>query len=104
MNEHTKPLPRAMKRLGDGDAPKWWRNPYCWLILVGPISVIFAGLITMYIAVAGADMLVDQNYYQKGIALSNKEGQTPESLLPAKQARNHAATVGIPSAVQKPIK
>jgi uncharacterized protein len=104
MNEQTKQWPKTMKRSDEGDAPKWWRNPYCWLILVGPITVIFAGFITMYIAIVGADTLVDENYYQKGIALSNKEGQTPESLLPAKQARNHAATVGVSTAVQKPVK
>jgi uncharacterized protein len=98
MTEYTK------KRLIQNDAPKWWRNPYCWLILIGPITVIFAGLVTMWIAISGADTLVDQNYYQKGIALSNKEGQTPESLLPARQARNHAATVGMPTDMQKSIK
>jgi uncharacterized protein len=98
MTEHTK------KRLIQHDAPRWWRNPYCWLILIGPITVIVAGLLTMWIAISGADTLVDQNYYQKGIALSNRAGQTPESLLPAKQARNHAATVSVPMDTPKPAK
>ncbi len=75
----------------------WWRNPYCWLILVGPLTVIVAGFVTMWIAVSGADTVVE-NYYQKGIALSQKNAQEPASLLPAKQARNHAATGGSPAA------
>lgn len=76
---------------------QWWRNPYCWLILSGPMIVIVAGLLTMWIAMTGADPLVDQNYYQKGIALSKGDRQSPGALLPAKQARNHAATGGSPS-------
>jgi uncharacterized protein len=91
----------ANKRSDQDNAPRWWRNPYCWLILIGPITVIIAGVATTWIAVAGADTLVDQNYYQKGIALGNKLGPTPESLLPAKQARNHAATIGVPTAAQQ---
>jgi hypothetical protein len=79
--------------------PAWWKNPYCWLVLIGPISVIFAGIITVWIAVDGADPVIDANYYQKGLALS--KGASPDSpaLLPARQARNHAATGGSPSGV-----
>jgi hypothetical protein len=35
---------------------------------------------------------VDQNYYQKGIEINRTLAGAPESLAPAMQARNHAAT------------
>jgi uncharacterized protein len=79
--------------------PAWWKNPYCWLVLIGPITVIFAGLITVWIAVDGADPVIDANYYQKGLALSKGASPDTSALLPARQARNHAATGGTPSGI-----
>jgi uncharacterized protein len=78
--------------------PAWWKNPYCWLILIGPITVVFAGLATVWIAVDGADPVID-NYYQKGLALSKGTSIESPELLPARQARNHAATGGTPNGV-----
>jgi uncharacterized protein len=75
----------------------WWKNPYCWLILVGPLTVIVAGLVTVWIAVKGADPVIDANYYQKGLALSRGASPDSAALAPARQARNHAATGGAAS-------
>ena len=38
------------------DSPTWWRNPYCWLVLAGPIVVVFAGLATVSIAMVNAEV------------------------------------------------
>lgn len=73
----------------------WWRNAWCWLVLVGPVTVIFAGFATYWIASSGADTLVDRDYYQKGLALSKGTGESSGALAPARQARNHAATGGV---------
>jgi uncharacterized protein len=81
------------------DSPIWWRNPYCWLVFAGPVTVVIAGLITLWIAVSGADTLVDQNYYLKGLALSKGADVNSSALQPARVARNHAATGGAPRAV-----
>lgn len=75
----------------------WWRNPYCWLVIAGPITVILAGLITVWIAIESADPVIDANYYQKGLALSKGASLDSTALVPARQARNHAATGGAPS-------
>lgn len=83
------------------DSPIWWRNPYCWLVLVGPIVVVFAGLATVWIAVVNADTLVDRNYYQKGLALSKGTDADSAALQPARAARNHAATGGAPVATRQ---
>lgn len=70
----------------------WWHFGYVWLVLSGPAIVVVAGFVTLYLAVSGADPVVDQNYYQKGIEINRTLAATPESLAPAVQARNHAAT------------
>ncbi|WP_294768762.1 FixH family protein [uncultured Rhodoferax sp.] len=71
----------------------WWRFGHVWLVLSGPAVVVVAGFVTLYIALSGADPVVDENYYQKGLEINRTLGaQAAESLAPAMQARNHAAT------------
>lgn len=53
----------------------WWREPMMWLVVGGPTVVVVAALITVVIAVRGADPVLD-----------TRQGQ------PAVQGRNHAAT------------
>jgi uncharacterized protein len=72
---------------------RWWKEPWLWLVLIGPLVVVVAGFVTLAVAVNGSDTLVDVDYYQKGLALSKPaQMTTQQSMLPAKQARNHAAT------------
>lgn len=76
-------------------AQPWWRFGHVWLVLSGPAIVVVAGFVTLYIALSGADPVVDENYYQKGLEINrtlNSQSAAPESLAPAMQARNHAAT------------
>ncbi len=81
----------------------WWRFGHVWLVLSGPAIVVVAGFITLYLAVSGADPVVDENYYQKGIEINRALAPSPESLAPAMQARNHAATgVKPPAAAPAP--
>jgi uncharacterized protein len=75
------------------DPTRWWKEPWLWLLWIGPLLVVAAGFITLALAIHGSDTLVDIDYYQKGLALSEPAQKTvQESMLPAKQARNHAAT------------
>jgi uncharacterized protein len=78
----------------------WWHFGHVWLVLSGPAIVVVAGFFTLYLAVSGADPVVDQNYYQKGIEINRTLTAAPESLAPAMQARNHAATGVKPPAAQ----
>ena len=81
----------------------WWRFGYVWLVLSGPAIVVVAGFVTLYLAMSGADPVIDKNYYQKGIEINRTLADKPESLAPAMQARNHAATgVKSPTAQPKP--
>ena len=59
----------------------WWREPMMWLVVGGPLVVVFAGLTTVWIAVKSADEVLPQ---QQVRAL-------PAQELPAMQGRKHAA-------------
>ena len=58
----------------------------------GPLVVIVAGFITLWLAMSRPDPVVAEDYYQRGIDI-NKTLEHPEkSLAPAMKGRNHAAT------------
>nr|CBA29256.1 hypothetical protein Csp_A11230 [Curvibacter putative symbiont of Hydra magnipapillata] len=68
-----------------------------WLVVSGPLIVVVASFLTFYIAVRGMDPIVDENYYQAGLDINKSLAAKPESLAPAMQARNHAATGVVPT-------
>ncbi len=71
---------------------QWWRYGHVWLVLSGPVIVVIASFITLYLAVVGMDPVVDEDYYRKGIEINKSLANDPASLAPAIQGRNHAAT------------
>jgi hypothetical protein len=62
----------------------WWRVGMVWLVVGGPLTVVVASLVTAAIAVAGAEEVLTRP--APGLNASDAH------LLPAVQARNHAAT------------
>lgn len=70
----------------------WWKYGYVWLLISGPLLVIIAGFITLYLAITRPDPVTDEDYYQKGIEINKTLDEQRDSLAPANQARNHAAT------------
>ena len=73
-------------------AAPWWKFGHVWLVLAGPLVVIVAGFITLWLAMSRPDPVVAEDYYQRGID-SNKTLEHPEKgLAPAMKGRNHAAT------------
>ena len=73
-------------------AAPWWKFGHVWLVLAGPLVVIVAGFITLWLAMSRPDPVVAEEYYQRGIDI-NKTLEHPEkSLAPAMKGRNHAAT------------
>jgi len=79
------------------DTKPWWEYGYVWYIITGPLLVVIAGFITLYLAVTRPDPVIDDNYYQNGININKTllEAKTiaeRNSLEPAGLARNHAAT------------
>ena len=73
-------------------AAPWWKFGHVWLVLAGPLVVIVAGFITLWLAMSRPDPVVAEDYYQRGIDI-NKTLEHPEkSLAPAMNGRNPAAT------------
>ena len=59
----------------------WWRVGMVWLVLAGPAIVVVAGIVTVVIAIQGADPV-----------LSTQGQGTAKATAPAGQARNHVVT------------
>jgi hypothetical protein len=74
----------------------WWTFGYVWMVIGGPLVVVLASFVTVYLAASGMDPVVDENYYQAGLDINKARARTPESQAPAMQARNHAATGQVP--------
>lgn len=65
-------------------ATPWWRVGFVWLVVGGPLAVVVASLVTLAIAVSGAEEVLTLS------AQSTSAGNA--ATVPAVQGRNHAAT------------
>lgn len=79
----------------------WWKFGHVWLILSGPLVVVIASFITLYLAIHTPDPVID-DYYRKGIEINKTLDAQRDGMVPALQARDHAAT-GFKPADLKPI-
>jgi hypothetical protein len=73
------------------DTKPWWRFGYVWLIISGPLVVVIASFITLYLAITRPDAVID-DYYRKGMEINKTLSAQHDGMAPAMQARNHAAT------------
>jgi uncharacterized protein len=48
----------------------WYREPWPWLLMVGPALVIVAGVFTAWLAIQSDDGLVADDYYKQGLAIN----------------------------------
>ena len=48
----------------------WYREPWPWFLMVGPLAVIAAGVVTVWLAVKSDDGLVSDDYYKEGLAVN----------------------------------
>ena len=48
----------------------WYKERWPWILMSGPAAVILAGIATTWIAFAGADGLVADDYYKRGLAVN----------------------------------
>jgi len=64
LNAMTLPKPPAVP------AKPWYREPWPWLLMAGPGTVVVAGIATAWIAFSGADGLVADDYYKQGLSIN----------------------------------
>jgi hypothetical protein len=48
----------------------WYREPWPWILMAGPAVAVAASFVSLYLAAAGADPLVADNYYKEGLAIN----------------------------------
>jgi hypothetical protein len=74
------------------DTKPWWKFGHVWMVIGGPLVVVVASFVTLYLAVSRPDPVLPDESNRKGSEVAN----VPDgSLAPAVQARNHAQT-GVP--------
>jgi len=73
------------------DSKSWWNFGYVWLVISGPLVVVIASIITVYLAIGIPDPVIN-DYYRKGMEINKTLDAQRDSMAPALQARNNAAT------------
>ena len=48
----------------------WYREPWPWLLMAGPATVVVAGVYTAVLAFSSTDGLVADDYYKQGLAIN----------------------------------
>ena len=48
----------------------WYREPWPWLLALGPMTVVIGGAVTLWLAAASDDGLVASDYYRRGLAIN----------------------------------
>ena len=48
----------------------WYREPWPWLLMAGPLAVVLAGIATTVLAVTSFDGLVADDYYKQGLGIN----------------------------------
>jgi hypothetical protein len=82
-----------MQNQTESQSKPWWKYPLVWLVIGGPLVVMVASIVTMVIAIRSPDPVVEQDYYRKGLNINQTlADEKAREMLPAMQARNHAAT------------
>lgn len=80
----------------------WYREPYVWMVIGGPLSVVVASFITFGLVVGHPDPVLahpENSRDNESAVIERLSPDQREALRPAEVARNHVAT---PSTAQAP--
>lgn len=72
----------------------WWKEPYVWMVISGPLSAVLACAVTAVYILQGPDAVVSENAYQEGLDMSREVQIAIPPMQPAQTGRNHSATGG----------
>lgn len=70
----------------------WWSYGHVWLVISGPLLVVVASVVSAVVAFQGNDTVLPAKDEAEISALRAMQSDRDRSLVPAVQARNHAAT------------
>lgn len=54
------------------DTRPWYREPWPWFLMAGPLIVVVAGFVTAWLAFSSNDGLVEDDYYKQGLAVAQR--------------------------------
>lgn len=83
--------PKDVQPIARAPGQTWWREPLMWMVVGGPAAVVFAALVTVWIAMTHVDPLVDKRAHSQSDEVARARALQLTDL-PAGQARNHVAT------------
>ena len=75
----------------------WWKVGPMWLVVGGPLLVVVASFVTRYLAIRTPDPVYVDPPGPSSAARPTAQEPGQPALAPAMQARNHAATGGVPA-------
>ena len=74
------------------ESQPWWKFGHVWLVIAGPVIVVIAGFVTLWLAVRQPDPVLAEDYYQRGLDINKTLRNQESGMVPAIKGRNHAAT------------
>ena len=83
----TTPLSAGINR-------PWWKEPYVWMVIGGPLSAVLACAVTAFYILQGPDAVVSESSYREGVEIKRQVHAAKPPMLPAQIGRNHSATGG----------
>lgn len=96
MNTFAMPAPATPRR-------RWYHEPMMWLVVGGPLVVVVAALITVFIAMKHADPVLPRQAPAVRVDPAALQQLSPEeraaaelSVMPAGKARNHVMSPNPP--------
>ncbi len=66
----------------DRAAPRWYREPWPWLLIAGPAIVVVASLASAWLAVTTDDGIVAGDYYKQGLLINRKLASESPAVAP----------------------
>ena len=72
----------------------WFKEPYVWMVIAGPVSAVLACAVTAVYILQGPDAVVSENAYREGLDMSRQAQTAKPPMQPAQMGRNHSATGG----------
>lgn len=67
----------------DASPTPWYRQRWPWLLMAGPAIVVVAAITTAWIAASGADPLLADDYYRRGLLVNKRLAVEPRAVDPA---------------------
>ena len=77
----------------------WWKHGFVWLVIGGPLVVVVASFITLYLAISRPNEIVNEETYRAGKQSDQtiEQRRKESGMAPALQGRNHATTGIVPA-------